>query len=71
MLRHDAAAILFEIKCARQVGMRSRFTWSNTWPYASMVMAPSFFLEQTSHIQIEVAYFLLLACLLNYHGVND
>ena len=36
MLRHDAAAILFEIKCARQVGMQSRLTWSNTWPYASM-----------------------------------
>ena len=34
-------------------------------------MAPSCFLEQTSHIQIEVAYFLLLACPLNYHGMND
>ena len=34
-------------------------------------MAPSFFLEQTSHVQIEIAYFLFLACVLNYHGMND
>ena len=34
-------------------------------------MAPFCFLEQTSRVNFEVAYFLPRAWILNYHGVND
>ena len=73
MLRHDAAAILFEIKCAHQVGMRSRLTWSNIWPYASMVGSWHLlaFSNKRAISKSKLHTFLFLACVLNYHDMND
>ena len=57
--------------------LRSRLTWrSNTKPYASVegswhFLAFSNKQEMSILNSFEVAYFLLLACVLNYHGMND